>query len=50
MAMPALDIRGSQVYPLLKVFRRITTGPAEDLGAFYAKVSAALDANSQKRA
>jgi len=50
MAMPALDIRGSHVYPLLKVFRRITMGPAEDLSAFFAKVTAALDANAQKKA
>ncbi len=48
MAMPALDIRGSHVYPLLKIFRRITIGPAEDLSAFYAKVSAALDAQLAK--
>jgi hypothetical protein len=45
LAMPALDIRGSHVYPLLKVFRRISMGPAEDLAAFYTKVTAALDAN-----
>ncbi|MGA7525289.1 MAG: hypothetical protein WBW84_22760 [Acidobacteriaceae bacterium] len=44
MAMPALNIRGSQVYPLLKVFRRLTMGPKEDLSAFYAKVTSALDA------
>jgi hypothetical protein len=50
MAMPALDIRGSHVYPLLKVVRRITMGPGEDLSAFYAKVTAALDANAQKKA
>lgn len=50
MAMPALNIRGSHVYPLLKVFRRLTIGPAEDLAAFYAKVTAALDANAQKQA
>lgn len=43
VAMPALDIDGSHIYPLLKVFRRLTLGPAEDLSAFYAKVSAALD-------
>lgn len=46
MAMPALDIGGSHIYPLLKIFRRITLGPAEDLAAFYAKVSSALDARS----
>lgn len=43
-AMPALDVGGSQVYPLLKVFRRLTMGPAEDLTAFYSKVSVALEA------
>lgn len=50
LAMPALDIRGSHVYPLLKVFRRITMGPAEDLAGFYAKVAAALDANARRKA
>jgi hypothetical protein len=50
MALPALDIRGSHVYPLLKVFRRMTVGPGEDLSAFYEKVTAALDAHSQKKA
>jgi hypothetical protein len=44
VAMPALDIRGSQVYPLLKIFRRLSIGPSEDLAAFYARVSAALEA------
>lgn len=48
MAMPALDIRGSHVYPLLKIVRRLTHGPSEDLAAFYAKVTSALDANAQK--
>jgi len=42
MAMPALEIRGSHVYPLLKIFRRLTLGPSEDLAAFHAKVAAAL--------
>lgn len=44
LAMPALDISGSHVYPLLKIFRRLTMGPAEDLTAFFTKVCAALDA------
>lgn len=44
LAMPALDIAGSHVYPLLKIFRRLSNGPSEDLAAFYAKVAAALDA------
>ncbi|MFP5229338.1 MAG: hypothetical protein ACLGXA_17135 [Acidobacteriota bacterium] len=47
LAMPALDIHGSQVYPLLKVFRRLTLGPSEDLAAFYARVSTALDAKQK---
>jgi hypothetical protein len=46
MAMPALEIRGSHVYPLLKISRRLTIGPTEDLAAFYGKVAAALDARS----
>ena len=46
LAMPALDIRGSHVYPLLKIFRRLTIGASEDLAAFYAKVAVALDARS----
>jgi hypothetical protein len=44
VAMPVLDIRGSHVYPLLKVFRRLTIGTSEDLAAFYVKVAVALDA------
>jgi hypothetical protein len=44
VAMPALDIAGSHVYPLLKIFRRLTIGPTEDLAAFYAKVAAAIEA------
>jgi hypothetical protein len=43
IAMPALNIQGSHVYPLLKIFRRLTLGPGEDLAGFYARVSAALD-------
>jgi hypothetical protein len=50
MALPALEVGGSHVYPLLKIFRRITMGSGEDLAGFYAKVSAALDAQSQKKA
>lgn len=42
VAMPALDIGGSHVYPLLKVFRRLTMGPGEELAGFYVKVTTAL--------
>ncbi len=44
LAMPVLDIAGSHVYPLLKIFRRLNIGPTEDLAAFYKKVAAALEA------
>lgn len=47
MQMPALDVQGSQLYPLLKVQRRLTMGPAEDLSTFYHKVSEALRARSK---
>jgi len=47
-AMPALDIAGSHIYPLLKISRRLTLGPSEDLSAFYAKVAAALDARQSR--
>lgn len=47
MRMPALDAQGSQLYPLLKVQRRLTMGPAEDLSGFYSKVSAALKARTK---
>jgi hypothetical protein len=48
VAMPALDAAGSHVYPLLKIFRRLTIGPSEDLAAFHAKVSAVLEARQGK--
>lgn len=50
VAMPALDIAGSHIYPLLKISRRLTLGPAEDLESFYAKVAAALDARRTEEA
>jgi len=46
-AMPALEVAGSQIYPLLKVFRRLTMGPGEDLSAFFAKVAGALEGKPQ---
>jgi hypothetical protein len=48
LAMPALDHRGSHIYPLLKIFRRLTIGPSEDLAAFHTKVSAALETPARK--
>jgi hypothetical protein len=41
--VPTLLIRGSRLYPLLKVYRRLTLGEAENLSAFYKMVAARLD-------
>jgi hypothetical protein len=41
-AVPTLLIRGSRLYPLLKVYRRLTLGQAENLSAFYKMVAARL--------
>ncbi|HEV2279946.1 MAG TPA: hypothetical protein VGS02_17335 [Acidobacteriaceae bacterium] len=49
VAMPALNIGGSHVYPLLKVFRRLTMGAGEDVAGFYAKVTTALEAANDKQ-
>jgi hypothetical protein len=40
--VPTLLIRGSRLYPLLKVYRRLTLGEAENLSAFYKMVAARL--------
>jgi hypothetical protein len=42
-AVPTLLIRGSRLYPLLKVYRRLTLGEAENLSAFCKMVAARLD-------
>jgi hypothetical protein len=41
-AVPALLVRGSRLYPLVKVYRRLTLGEAENLPAFYKMVAARL--------
>jgi hypothetical protein len=40
--VPTLLIRGSRLYPLLKVYRRLTLGEPENLSAFYKMVAARL--------
>ena len=42
--VPALVIRGSRLYPLIKIYRRLTLGPAENLPAFYKMVAGRLGA------
>jgi hypothetical protein len=41
-AVPAVEVRGSLLYPLMKVYRRLTLGEGESLADFYAMVAARL--------
>lgn len=41
-AVPAVDLRGSRLFPLMKVYRRLTEGEEEDLRAFYSMVTERL--------
>ena len=41
--VPALVIRGSRLYPLIKVYRRLTMGAGESLSVFYQMVAGRLD-------
>ena len=42
MAVPAIEVRGSRLFPLMKVYRRLTIGGEEDLQAFYTMVTGRL--------
>ena len=41
-AAPAVDVRGSRLFPLMKVYRRLTIGEEEDLPSFYSMVTERL--------
>ena len=41
-SVPTLEVRGSRLYPLLKVNRRLTMGAGEALPGFYAMIAARL--------
>jgi hypothetical protein len=43
-AVPTLEIGGSRIYPLLKVHRRLTLGPSENLVSFAEMARKRLDA------
>jgi hypothetical protein len=47
IAVPAVDVRGSRLFPLLKVYRRLTTGEEDDLRAFFAMVTERLGKPAQ---
>ena len=37
-AVPAVNVRGSRIFPLMKVYRRLTEGDEEDLRTFFSKI------------
>ena len=41
-AVPAVEVRGSRLFPLMKVYRRITMGDAESIAAFFDMVTERL--------
>jgi hypothetical protein len=41
-AVPAVEVRGSRLFPLMKVYRRLTIGDEEDLRSFYTMVTERL--------
>jgi hypothetical protein len=47
VAVPAIEVRGSRLFPLMKVYRRLTVGEEEDLSAFYAMVTERLGRPAQ---
>ena len=48
-AVPTLVVQGGKLYPLMKVYRRLTLGAAENLPAFYKMVLARLQESSKER-
>jgi len=47
VAVPAVDVRGSRLFPLMKVYRRLTVGEEEDLRSFYTMVTERLGKPAQ---
>ena len=45
-AVPTLEIQGSKLYPLMKVYRRLTMGESESLPAFLELVEGRLGADA----
>jgi hypothetical protein len=46
-AVPAIEVRGSRLFPLMKVYRRITMGDAESIAAFFDMVTDRLGKPAQ---
>jgi len=47
VAVPAIEVRASRLFPLMKVYRRLTAGDEEDLRSFYAMVTERLGKPAQ---
>lgn len=47
VAVPAVEVRGSRLFPLLKVYRRLSIGEEEDLPSFFAMVTERLGKPAQ---
>src|ERR1017187_9267132 len=47
VAVPAVEVRGSRLFPLMKFYRRLSVGDEEDLGAFFTMVTERLGNASQ---
>ncbi len=47
VAVPSVEVRGSRLFPLMKVYRRLTVGEEEDLRAFYTMVTDRLGRPAQ---
>jgi hypothetical protein len=46
-AVPAVEIRGSRLFPMMKVYRRITMGDVESIAAFFDMVTERLGRPAQ---
>jgi len=46
-AMPAIEIRGSRLFPLMKIYRRFTLGEDESVNTFYQMVTERLGKPAQ---
>lgn len=46
-AVPAVEVRGSRLFPLVKIYRRLTMGEEEDLRSFFTMVAERLGKPAQ---
>src|SRR5450759_1524795 len=42
VAVPAVEVRGSRLFPIMKVYRRLTVSEEDDLSSFFAMVTERL--------